>query len=119
MTDRGKEIHELGNSIVALQFCLRRLEGRQHTDELEGLVRGGLEVCEQAIVAFRKVHQAASLREGAHAGHDERARRYEMRAAEYHAVADQMQSPTARATYRRLAESCESIVTAGWRNCER
>lgn len=87
MTDRGNEMHELGNSIVALQFCLRRLEGCQHTDELEGLVRGGLEVCAQAIVAFRKVH-------------------------EYHAVADQTQSPTARATYRRLAESCEGIVTA-------
>lgn len=55
------EMHELGNLIVALQFCLRQLGGRQSTDELEGLVRTGLEVCEQGIAAFRKVHEAVRV----------------------------------------------------------
>ena len=56
------EMHELGNLIVALQFCLRQLGGRQRTDELEGVVRNGLEVCEQGITAFRKVHEAVRVR---------------------------------------------------------
>jgi hypothetical protein len=51
-------MHELGNLIVALQFCLRQLGGRQRTEELEGVVRNGLEACEQGIAAFRKVHEA-------------------------------------------------------------
>jgi hypothetical protein len=55
-------MHELGNLIVALQFCLRQLGGRQSTDALEGVVRTGLEVCEQGIAAFRKVHEAVSVR---------------------------------------------------------
>ena len=56
------EMHELGNLIVALQFCLRQLGGRQSTDELEGVVRTGLEVCEQGMTAFRKVHDAVRVR---------------------------------------------------------
>jgi hypothetical protein len=52
------EMHELGNLIVALQFCLRQLDGRQCTDELEGVVRTGLEVCEGGVAVFRKLHQA-------------------------------------------------------------
>lgn len=56
------EMHELGNLIVALQFCLRQLGGRQRSDELEGMVRTGLEVCEQGIVTFRRVNEAVSAR---------------------------------------------------------
>ena len=56
------EMHQLGNHIVALQFCLRQLGGRQSTEELEGVVRTGLEVCEQGIAAFRKVHGATRVR---------------------------------------------------------
>jgi hypothetical protein len=56
------EMHELGNLIVALQFCLRQLGGRQSTDELEGVVQSGLEVCEQGIVAFRRVREAVRVR---------------------------------------------------------
>jgi hypothetical protein len=59
----GSELHELGNVIVALQFCLRQLDGRQRTDELEGVVRTGLEVCEQGIAAFRKVNEAVRVRQ--------------------------------------------------------
>jgi hypothetical protein len=55
-------MHELGNLIVALQFCLRQLGGRQSTDELERVVRTGLEMCEQGIAAFRKVHKAERVR---------------------------------------------------------
>jgi hypothetical protein len=56
------EMHELGNLIVALQFCLRQLDGRQRTDQLESVVRTGLDACEQGIAAFRKVHQAVRVR---------------------------------------------------------
>ena len=55
------DMHELGNLIVALQFCLRQLGGRQRTDELEGIVRAGLQVCEQGIAAFRKVDEAVRI----------------------------------------------------------
>jgi hypothetical protein len=58
----GSEMHELGNAIVALQYCLRQLGGRQRTDELEKLVRTGLEVCENGIAAFRKVQEARPVR---------------------------------------------------------
>jgi hypothetical protein len=57
------EMHELGNLIVSLQYCLRQLGGRQSTDELEGVVRSAVEVCEQGIVAFRKMHQAVRVQE--------------------------------------------------------
>jgi len=56
------EMHELGNLIVALQFCLRQLGGCQRTDELEGVVRTGLEVCQQGIAVFRKVNAAVGVR---------------------------------------------------------
>ena len=56
------ELHELGNAIVALQYCLRQLGGRQSTDELEELVRTGLNVCEQGIAAFRRVDDAVRVR---------------------------------------------------------
>ena len=55
------EMHELGNLIVVLQFCLRQLGGRQRTNELEGVVRTGLEACEQGIAAFRKVNDAVRV----------------------------------------------------------
>ena len=38
-------------------FCLRQLDGRQRTDELEAVVRRGLEVCEQAIAAVRTLQK--------------------------------------------------------------
>jgi hypothetical protein len=104
------ELHELGNLIVAVQHCLRRLDGRQRTDELQGVVRTGLEACEQGVESFRRI-QAAVIGRNGHSPHDtqERARRYKMRAAEYRAVADQMRDPTARASYRQLAENYDAI----------
>jgi hypothetical protein len=51
-------MHELGNLMVAVHFCLRQLRGRQGTNELESVVRTGLEVSEQGMAAFRKVHEA-------------------------------------------------------------
>jgi hypothetical protein len=51
------DTHEIGNLIVALHFCLRQLDGRQRTDELEAVVRRGLEVCEQAIAAVRTLQK--------------------------------------------------------------
>src|SRR5215472_18619403 len=39
----------------------------------------------------------------------EQARRHEQRAAEYRAVADQIQDPTARASFRHLAETYEAM----------
>ncbi len=113
MTHNRNEMHELGNAIVALQFCLWRLEGCQRTDELEGVVRSGLAVCEQGIAAFRKVHEAVSVQKSANPSDAERARRYEMRGTEYRAVADQMRDPTVRATYQRLAESYEAMGRRG------
>src|SRR5690348_2791447 len=111
MTDVKKEMHELGNAIAAVQFCLWQLNGQQNTDELERLVRGGLDACEQGIAAFRKVHGAVSVPKTVDPSDSisEQARRHQMRAAEYRAVADQMQDRTARAAYRRLAESYEAL----------
>ncbi len=40
----------------------------------------------------------------------EQARRHRLRAEEYRAVADQMQNPTASATYRHLAETYEAMA---------
>lgn len=40
----------------------------------------------------------------------EQAKRYQMRAAEYQAVADQMQDPTARASFRHLAQTYEAMA---------
>ena len=51
------EMHELGNVIVALQFCLRELDGKQRTHELQKIVRTGLETCKQGVAAFRRVHR--------------------------------------------------------------
>jgi hypothetical protein len=109
MTDSRHEMHELGNAIVALQFCLRQLDGRQGTDELQHVVRNGLEVCKQGIAAFRKIRAAVSVTKSAHPADDERARGYAIRAAEYRTIADQMQDATARATYRHLAEDYERM----------
>ena len=110
MTNTRNEMHELGNAIVALQFCLRQLNGCQRTDELERVVRSGLDVCKQGIAAFRKVHEAVSMPKMLSPSDDipEQARRHRMRAAEYRAVADQMRDTTAR-EYGRLAESYEAI----------
>lgn len=104
------ELHELGNLIVAVQHCLRRLDGRQRTDELQEVVRTGLEACEQGVESFRRI-QAAVMSRNSHSARNtqERARRYKMRAAEYHAVADQMQNSTARASFRQLAENYDEI----------
>jgi hypothetical protein len=54
------EMHELGNLILGLQYCLRQLRGGQGTDELEGVVRTGLELCVQSMASFRKVYDAVS-----------------------------------------------------------
>ena len=99
------EMHELGNMIVALQFCLRQLGGRQGTDELEGVVHTGLEICKQGMATFRKVSKANAR--DTQPGDDlhARASQYQQRAAEYHAIADQIQGLKARSSYRHLAET--------------
>src|SRR5262249_3918920 len=95
--------------IVALQFCLRQLGGNQRSDKLEGLVRAGLDVCAQGIAAFRRVDKAVSVRNRHQSDSNlSQARRFEMLAAEYHAVADQMQNE-GRASYRRIAETYEAL----------
>lgn len=78
------EMHDLGNAIVALQFCLRQLDGEQRTDELQRVVRTGLETCEQGVVAFRRVHETLAAPKRVHPRNDieEQARRHDMRAAE-------------------------------------
>ena len=110
------EIHELGNIILAMQFCLRQLRGRQGTDELEGVIRTGLEICEQGMAAFRKVRKATNAREvncrsTVQPAIELRARasQYQQRAAEYHAIADQSQNLKARASYRHLAGTYETM----------
>src|ERR1700745_255756 len=107
MTESRNDMHELGNAIVGLQFCLRQLNGRQRTDELERVVQSALATCEQGIAAFRRVHEAGSVRQMVSPSDEipEQARRHQMRAAEYHAVADQTRDPTARATRSCLTES--------------
>jgi hypothetical protein len=113
---RVDRMHELGNTIVALQYCFRQLGGRQGTDELEGVVRTGLEICKQGMAAFREIQRQASVREHdssakVQLGDDVRAQalRYQMRAAEYHAAADQMQNLKARASHRHLAQTYEAM----------
>ena len=111
MTDSRNDMHELGNAIVGLQFCLRQLNGRQRTNELERVVRSALEACGQGIAAFRRVHQAVSVRKMVNPSDEapEQARRFERRAAEYYALADQTRDPTARAPRLPLAESYEAL----------
>jgi len=113
----GSEMHELGNAIVALQFCLRQLDGKQRTDELQRVVRKGLKACKQGVAAFRRVHETVGAPKGIHPINDiqVRARGHEMRAAEYRVLADQTRDPTARASYRHLAESYEAM----WRRSHR
>ena len=112
MTDSRNDMHELGNAIVGLQFCLRQLNGHQRTDELERVVQSALATCEQGIAAFRRVHEAVSVRKMVNPSGDipEQARRFEMRAAEYYALADQTRDPTARAARLRLAQSWEALA---------
>jgi GAF domain-containing protein len=57
----ASDMHELGNIMVALRSCLEWLRGRQGTDELEGLVRAGLEASEQGMAAFRRLHEPMRL----------------------------------------------------------
>ena len=52
------EMHELGNLIVAMHFCLRQLCDRQRSHELKRVVRTGLEVSEQIMATFRNVDDA-------------------------------------------------------------
>ena len=81
------DMHELGNHICALQFCLRQLGGNQRSDELEGLVRKGLDVCAQGIAAFRRVDDAVSVRNRRQSDRNlSQARRFDMLAAEYRAI---------------------------------
>lgn len=78
----GTTFHDLGNAIVGLQFCLRQLNGRQRTDELERVVQSALATCEQGIAAFRRVHEAVSVRKMVSPSDElpEQARRHQMRA---------------------------------------
>jgi hypothetical protein len=119
MTDIEDEMHELGNAIAALQFCFSQLNGRQPTDELQRIVQGGLDTCQQGIAAFRRAHKAVSVRKmiDSSDGLPEQARRHRMRAAEYRAAADQMGDPTARATYRRLAANFDALGRRLERRC--
>ena len=51
-----------------------------------------------------------ALREQSGGDIHDQARRHEQRAAEYRAVADQMQNPTSRASFRHLAETYEAMA---------
>ena len=42
--------------MLAAHYGLQRLRGRQLTDELEGVVRNGLELCEKGMAAFHRLH---------------------------------------------------------------
>jgi hypothetical protein len=57
-SEEARDMHELGNHMVGVLYCLRQLGGRQRTGELEAVVRAGLESCEQSVAAFRKLHKA-------------------------------------------------------------
>jgi hypothetical protein len=53
--ERKTDRHELGNIMVAAHFCLQRLRGRQVSDELEGVVRNAIDLCESGMRAFRRL----------------------------------------------------------------
>ncbi len=55
----GDEAHDLGNTLVAIAFCLKQLRGRQRTEELDAMVERGLQVAEQGIQATRSLLHAA------------------------------------------------------------
>ena len=57
-SSKAREMHELGNHMVGVLYCLRQLGGCQRTGELEAVVREGLESCEKSMAAFRSVHKA-------------------------------------------------------------
>ena len=56
------EMHELGNLMLAMHFCLKRMRGRQCSDELEEVAQSGLELSEQSIALFRKLDEAVRVR---------------------------------------------------------
>jgi hypothetical protein len=58
----GNELHDLGNLMVAMHFCLQRLRGRQCSAELEEVARSGLELSQQGMAIFRKLDEAVRVR---------------------------------------------------------
>jgi hypothetical protein len=61
-TSLRNEMHDLGNLMVAMHFCLQRLRGRQCSDELEEVAQSGLELSEQGMAIFRKLDEAVRVR---------------------------------------------------------
>ncbi len=86
------------------QYCRNLLRERAQTDNdelIQQLKEWALECDADADRPLRASRGNAAL---------EQARRYRARAEEYRTVADQLQSPTAIATYRNLAQTYEAMA---------
>jgi hypothetical protein len=55
--DLVRDAHDLGNLLIAISFCLKRLRGGQRTAELDELVERALQDAEQGVEATRSLVQ--------------------------------------------------------------
>src|SRR5690349_20540830 len=80
--------------------CRAHLRATRNRDDLVQLETWAVECDRRADHALQR-RPSSDMRE--------QALRHEQRAAEYRAVADQMQDPTARGSFRHLAETYEAM----------
>jgi signal transduction histidine kinase len=57
----GDQIHDLGNLLIGIAFCLKRLRGSQRTEELEELVEQAANAADQGVEAVRALLRATHL----------------------------------------------------------
>lgn len=57
----GDQAHDLGNLLIGITFCLKRLRGCQRTEELEEIVEQALQATDHGVEAGRALLQATHM----------------------------------------------------------
>jgi hypothetical protein len=57
----GDQVHDLGNLLIGIAFCLKQLRGSQRTKELEEVVEQAAKAADQGVEAVRGLLQATRL----------------------------------------------------------
>jgi hypothetical protein len=57
----GDQVHDLGNLLIGIGFCLKQLRGSQRTKELEEVVEQAAKAADQGVEAVRGLLQATRL----------------------------------------------------------